>query len=279
MKNECIILGAGHSAGTPSLSAGWCACDPNEPKNNRTRSGAVLKYGEYGILIDTNPDIRQQLLRSSLPMIRGIFYTHSHADHTHGINEIRELNRLYKREIPVYSDAYTLQMLRESFEYCFIDRGIATKENYFFRSPALYPVILQDKNNLLSVQRFSFQDSNIEALSLPLYHGKNFLSYGLKINDFAYTTDVSEIPTTTHPHLYNLKLWVVSCLTDQSFKNHNDPIHTNLEKILQWYDIYNPQKMLLTHLGSRLDYQTVTQYFKETKKNISLAYDGLRQPI
>ena len=249
-----IILGCGSSMGVPRADGFFGNCNPQNPKNYRSRCSALIKTKNESILIDTSPDLRKQLLDNNVKSIDKVFYSHMHADQTHGINDLRVFYLKNKKTIPVFADNETKRYLLKSFEYCFANNS---KD---------YPAILR----LYDVKKKLFiKDGNRRILVKPIKvnHGKVKSICYIFDNKLAYISDVSSIDLKYHNHFKNLKYLIIDCLW---FKYH--PSHLNLENSLKLIEIFKPKKAILTNLHSDLDYDYLN---KILPKNIIPAYDGL----
>ena len=249
-----IILGCGSSMGVPRPDGYFGNCDPKNKKNYRTRCSALIKSKTENILIDTSPDLRQQLLRHEIKKIDKVFYSHMHADQTHGINDLRVFYMQQKKTIPIYADKETKKYLIKSFKYCFISNS---KE---------YPATLQlnDINNDLYVLN---GNKKIKIRSIKVKHGNvNSICY-IVDKKIAYISDVSKINKKDYKYFKNLKYLVLDCLW---LKFH--PSHLNLENSLKLVKKFKPKKAILTNLHIDLDYNFLK---KILPKNVIPAYDGL----
>tara|TARA_B100000900_G_C20540758_1_gene700346 strand:+ start:657 stop:1427 length:771 start_codon:yes stop_codon:yes gene_type:complete len=249
-----IILGCGSSMGVPRADGFFGNCNPQNPKNYRSRCSALIKTKNETILIDTSPDLRKQLLDNNVKSIDKVFYSHMHADQTHGINDLRVFYLKNKKTIPVFADNETKRYLLKSFKYCFANNS---KD---------YPAILR----LYDVKKKLFiKDGNRRILVKPIKvnHGKVRSICYIFDNELAYISDVSSIDLKYHNHFKNLKYLIIDCLW---FKYH--PSHLNLENSLKLIEIFKPKKAILTNLHSDLDYDYLN---KILPKNIIPAYDGL----
>ena len=249
-----IILGCGSSMGVPRSDGFFGQCNPKNKKNYRTRCSAIIKTKNENVLIDSSPDLRQQLINNKINKIDKVFYSHLHADQTHGINDLRVFYIQNKKTIPVYADNPTKKYLLKNFNYCFLSNS---KE---------YPAIL--KINPIS-DKLIIKDGKKELMIKPIKvkHGKiNSICYIID-NQLAYISDVSDIAKKDFKHFYNLKYLVIDCLW---FRPH--PSHFNLEKSLEFINLFKPKKAILTNLHSDLDYDKLKQILP---KNIVPAHDGL----
>jgi phosphoribosyl 1,2-cyclic phosphate phosphodiesterase len=250
-----IILGCGSSMGVPRADGNFGMCNSKNKKNFRSRCSAVIKTKSEVVLIDTSPDLRQQLLDNKINNIDKVFYSHMHADQTHGINDLRTFYLKNKKTIPVYADSPTKKYLFNTFKYCFKNNS---KE---------YPAIL--KLNIIKKNLFIKDNSKkIKILPIKVRHGRVDSICYIIDNKLAYVSDVSDINIKDYKYFKNLKYLVIDCLW---FKNH--PSHLNLEKCLKLINELRPKKAVLTNLHSDLDYNYL---LKILPKDIKPAYDGMK---
>ena len=248
------ILGCGSSMGVPRADGFFGNCNPNNKKNYRTRCSALIKTNKENILIDTSPDLRQQLLNQKINKIDKVFYSHMHADQTHGINDLRVFFIQNKTPIDVFADSATSLYLKKNFSYCFNNNS---KD---------YPATL--KLNQIKKKLFII-DSKKKVLIRPIKvkHGNvNSLCYIID-NKLAYISDVSKIFSKDYRYFKNLKYLVIDCLW---YRYH--PSHFNLENSLKMIKKFKPQKSILTNMHSDLDYDKLK---RKLPKNVVPAYDGL----
>lgn len=258
---ELIILGCGPSGGVPVAGYAepfWGACDPYHPFNHRTRSSIYLKTNGKGLLVDTTPDLRQHLLKHGLIELEEIIITHDHADHLHGIDELRSVYFARGRQaIPMMADALTLFSLQQRFAYLFK----VTSTLSLGEMGPLYPQVLEGK-----VLPASWEWNGLSCKSFPQDHGHS-VSYGLRFGPIAYSTDFLELDDQALGCLNDLEVWIVDCIGRTP-----KPSHCHLEKTLGWIDKVKPKKALLTHMNHELDYETL---LKELPSHVRPAYDGL----
>ncbi len=249
-----IILGCGSSMGVPRPDGFFGNCDPKNKKNYRTRCSALIKMSNENILIDTSPDLRQQLLRHKIKNISKVLFSHMHGDQTHGINDLRSFYIKSRKQLNVYADRYTSKYLRQSFSYIFES---LSKE---------YPAML--RLNKLS-KNISIKNNNkkINIKSIQVDHGRVKSNCFIINNDIAYISDVSKIYNKDYKHFKRLKYLIIDCLW---YDNH--PSHFNLDKSLSMIKIFKPKKAILTNLSPVLDYKILK---KKLPKNVFPAYDGL----
>ena len=245
------ILGCGTSAGVPALGNRWGLCDPKNPKNKRLRTSALVQVGDKNILIDSSPDLRYQLMRENIGVVHAVIYTHQHADHTHGINDLGPISRINKFDMPIYANRETLEDLKAAFGYAFHD-----PENGHYH-PFLLPQEIDETPFDLfghTVQPFEQDHGIIKSL-------------GFRIGDFAYSTDVCKLSPSALERLQGIKVWVVDCL-------QRDPhgTHSYLDQTLEWIAHVKPERAILTHMSNTLDYQTLKADLPE---GVEPAYDGM----
>ena len=250
-----IILGCGSSMGVPRPDGFFGNCNPNNIKNYRTRCSALIKTDKENVLIDTSPDLRQQILRQKIKKIDKVFYSHMHGDQTHGINDLRSFYIQNKKPINVFADPITSKYLKKSFSYCF---DSYSKE---------YPATLK----LNSIKKKLFlknSNKNIKITPIKVKHGNvNSICYIID-KKLAYISDVSEIYKKDFKYFKKLKYLIIDCLR---YRNH--PSHFNLEKSLAMIKIFSPKKAILTNLHTDIDYNKIK---KLLPSNVSPAYDGLK---
>ncbi len=235
------ILGCGGSAGVPSIGGSdgrgdWGRCDPAEPRNRRSRSSIVLE-GPTGerLLVDTGPELRAQLLDSAVPKIDAVLYTHAHADHITGIDEVRILNRLCGHPLDAYGTAYTLDEIEHRFDYAFRP----WTPPHFFRPVLVRREVLP--GDVLQVA----------GLSLTLFEQdhKVVKTLGLRCGDFAYSTDLVELSQASLAMLDGVDTWLVGC-----FQRQPHLTHASLARVLGWSRQLGVRRTVLTHMGFDMDW-------------------------
>ena len=251
------ILGCGSSGGVPRLGGHWGNCDPNNVKNFRKRCSLLIQRFDNdnvtNVLIDTTPDMRQQLLDAKIGKLDAVIYTHEHADHLHGLDDLRMIVINMQKRLPVFASKQTKNSILERFGYAFkTPKG----------SP--YPPIL-DMNDLTETLEIQGAGGPIKFTSFDVDHG-NILVSAIKVNDVLYTPDISTVISDTE--LRDLDYWILDSLR---YKPH--PSHVNLEQALGLIDRYKPKKAILTNLHVDLDYLTL---LNETPDNVVPAHDGLQ---
>ena len=251
------ILGCGSSGGVPRLGSHWGNCDPNNVKNFRKRCSLLIQRFENNnvtnVLIDTTPDMRQQLLDAKIGKLDAVIYTHEHADHLHGLDDLRMIVINMQKRLPVFASKQTKNSILERFGYAFkTPKG----------SP--YPPIL-DMNDLTETLEIQGAGGPIKFTSFDVDHGHILVS-AIQVNDVLYTPDISTVRNDTE--LRDLDYWILDSLR---YKPH--PSHVNLEQALGLIDRYKPKKAILTNLHVDLDYLTL---LNETPDNVVPAHDGLQ---
>ncbi|NNE52887.1 MAG: MBL fold metallo-hydrolase [Sulfitobacter sp.] len=253
------ILGCGSSGGVPRLGGHWGKCDPEEPRNRRQRCSILVERIDGGgtttVLIDTSPDMRNQLLAAEVGRLNGVIYTHSHADHVHGLDDLRMIVINMRARLPVWADAPTREALLERFGYAFIRP-----------EGSMYPPIL-DMNDIDGDVIVDGPGGSLTFTPFLVHHG-GMDALGFRINDVAYLPDVVDIPEAAWPHLKNLECWIVDAL-----RRDPHPTHAHLEKTLDWIEEVAPRTAVLTNMHNDLDYRTL---LKETPEHVQPAYDGMR---
>ena len=255
------ILGCGSSPGVPRITGDWGACDPANPKNRRTRAAFLVEqFGPDGtttVVIDTGPDFRTQMIAAGVGNIDAVLYTHAHADHIHGIDDIRGFVLHNHKQVPIWADAFTMERIREGFGYC-------------LRTPpgSMYPPIVTE-NLIEPMDRpvtVEGAGGTITFQPLLQVHG-SIHSLGFRIGDIAYCSDISDFPDDTLPRLADLDMLIIDAL---QYRYHSS--HLSLSQALEWIERLKPARAILTHMHVPLDYETVQ---KETPAHVEPAYDGL----
>ena len=253
MTIKFTILGSGSSIGVPRADGFFGKCDPKNKKNYRTRCSALISCNKTNILIDTSPDLRQQLLDARIKTINGVLYSHFHADQTHGINDLRNFSLNNGIKIPVYCDEITSKYLKNNFSYCF-------KKNYDY-DPILKLYKLKKQFKIKMSKKF------LKILSIPVRHGSiNSMAYIFE-KKIAYLSDVNEIYLKDMRYFKRLKYLIIDCLR---YKKH--PSHFSLDEIINLTNKLKPKKTILTNLSTDLDYDHL---IKTLPKNIVPGFDGL----
>ncbi len=242
------VLGCGTSGGVPRIGNIWGVCDPSEPRNRRRRSSILVQSDSTSLIVDTTPDMREQCLDADLRHLDAALYTHDHADHVNGIDDLRGFTLLRGERMPIYGDKDTITSLQQRFSYIF-----ATARNY----PAIATAHVIDG---------PFSLGDIDIVPFRQIHG-SMESLGFRFGAMAYSTDLSDLPEASFELLQDLDIWIVDALRP---KPH--PTHTHLARTLEWIDRLRPKRAILTHMTWDMDYQTLCE---ELPSGVEPGYDGL----
>ena len=251
---KVTILGSGSAAGVPSVSGGWGKCDPANPKNRRRRASILVEEGPTSLLVDTSPDLRDQMLSTGIRRLDAVLYTHAHADHIHGIDEIREISRITQGPLAAYATPETLATLETRFGYVF--KGIPPG------SPVFRPWLIP--NVIVPTERFGVGTINVRAF--PQDHGFS-TTMGFNFGDVVYSTDIVELPVLSKPYIAGCKVWILGVLSDAPY-----PTHVHLEKALSWVAELKPQRTVITHMSNALDYDSMIAHLPV---GVTPGFDGM----
>lgn len=256
------ILGCGPSPGVPRIGNDWGSCDPKEPRNRRSRCGLLVERRTAGsaptrVLVDTSPDVRTQLLDAGIDHLDGVLYTHAHADHLHGIDDLRAFWIRTKRRLDVYADDATSVRIHDAFGYC-------------FKTPpgGSYPPILT-MNRIEAATPFSIVGAGgpVDIAPFAQDHGPGGGSMGFRFGPLAYSCDVSGLDDHAASRLEGLDVWIVDAL-----RRERHPSHFSVAEALDWIERLKPGRAILTHMDFSLDYATLRS---ELPPNVEPAYDGM----
>lgn len=260
MSFRATILGCGSSGGVPRIGTMWGVCDPSNPKNRRRRAGLLVERLGRGrhttVLVDSCPDLREQLLGVRCDALDAVLYTHDHADHTHGIDDLRMITYAMKRRIEVWADEATFTTLKERFRYCF-ETLPGSSYQPILKAQMLHPP---------EPVRIEGPTGAIEAIPIPQLHGE-VGSLGFRFGGLAYSPDLSGVLEEYVPLLEGLDIWIVDALR---YSAH--PSHFSVKKALEWIDRVRPKRAILTHMTADLDYDTLR---RELPEHVEPAYDGM----
>ncbi|MEM6603092.1 MAG: MBL fold metallo-hydrolase [Pseudomonadota bacterium] len=252
---KAIILGCGSSGGVPRVDGYWGNCNPENPKNRRSRCSLYFTVDDKNIIIDTSPDMRMHVLREGITTLDGVLFTHDHADQCHGIDDVRAFTFLRSATIPAYADAETAQVLDTRFNYIFHGKPNSG-----------YPPIMR---MTVADDLFHMQEIDADIYSFKCPHG-SITARGFVIGDMAYSPDVHHIEQKELNFLkaQKLDMWVVDCLR---YTPHTT--HAHFDLVMEWLDYVAPERMILTNLHFDLDYDILTS---KLPQNVEAAYDGMR---
>jgi phosphoribosyl 1,2-cyclic phosphate phosphodiesterase len=259
---EYVILGCGSSGGVPRADGDWGACDPSNPKNQRSRCSMMARRRshqgpehETTVLVDTSPDLRLQTAAAGVKRVDAVLYTHDHADQANGIDDLRVFYIRNQRRTPCFMDAHTRSTLGSRFAYVFDGEGG-------------YPAICDTRDLPPYGQAWSIDGPSgaIPVTTFDQDHG-DIRSVGYRIGDVAYSSDVVDLPETSFEILAGVRVWILDALR---YRYH--PTHATVERALEWIDRVKPERAILTNMHIDLDYETLR---RELPDGVEPAYDGL----
>ncbi|TAK50182.1 MAG: MBL fold metallo-hydrolase [Xanthobacteraceae bacterium] len=254
------ILGCGSSAGVPRPAQGWGDCDPADPRNRRRRCSLLVERaspsGVTRVLIDTSPDLREQLISAGVDTLDAVFFTHEHADQTHGIDDLRPLVQHMHRRIPCYFNASAARDIVTRFGYCFT------------RPPgsSYPPILIEHRIEAGEAVTVAGEGGALAVTAFEVAHG-DAGALGYRIGGLAYTPDISDIPEQSMPLLQGLELWIVDALR---YKPH--PSHFSVGNALDWIARMKPARAILTNMNSDIDYAVLRT---RLPAHVMPAYDGM----
>ncbi len=249
------FLGTGTSTGVPVIGCDCEVCTSHDPRDARLRSSVIVRRGDTTMLVDTSPDLRAQVLRDPVPRIDAVLFTHAHADHTAGLDELRRYNAMQQEHLPVWASRDTAENLRKRFDYAFIDQ---------------YPVygVIPDLTLHEIDDARPIRVGAMDIVPVPVMHGRLPI-LGFRFGSIAYLTDVKTIPETSLPLLQDLDVLVLTAL-----RKHPHPAHMSLEEALAAVELLQPRHTLFTHVAHDMGrYEVVAPTLPP---NVALATDGLR---
>ncbi|MGE0719267.1 MAG: MBL fold metallo-hydrolase [Alphaproteobacteria bacterium] len=246
------MLGCGGSGGVPLVGGVWGNCDPAEPRNRRRRASILVEQGGTTLVVDTGPDFREQMLSADVRSLDAVLFTHAHADHSHGIDDLRAVNRMMGRPIAVHGDAATLRQLRERFAYAF--RPIEAGSHFY--KPTLEAHEIGGP----------FRVGDIDVVPFEQDHGYS-RTLGFRFGRIGYSTDVVRLDEAAFAALAGIDVWIVDCLREEPH-----PTHSHLARTLEWIERVRPRRAILTHMTELLDYASLRARLPE---GVEPGYDGL----
>jgi phosphoribosyl 1,2-cyclic phosphate phosphodiesterase len=255
---DCLtitVLGSGTSVGVPTIGCQCAVCTSSDPRDNRLRPSVLVSFGGRNVLIDTTPDFRTQALRERIDRVDAILFTHAHADHIMGLDDVRPFNFRQRSTIPVYGSGETIGAVRRVFEYIFAGRRTESS------IPSLEPHVLDGE---------SFDLFGLEFTPIPLRHGRTAV-YGYRFGAAAYLTDHSAIPPESQEKLRDLDVLFLDAL-----RNRPHPTHTTVARALEHVAEIVPRRAFLTHICHDLPHAETERRLPE---NVRLAYDGLKVAV
>ena len=253
------ILGCGGSAGVPQLGGAdgrgdWGACDPAEPRNRRTRSSIVIEGADgRRLLVDTGPDMRTQMLAAGVSQVDAVLFTHSHADHITGLDDVRILNRIAKKPLAAHATQATLNDVMRRFDYAFLP----------WRPPGFFRPVMEP-------QPFEYGDRlEVAGMQIQVFEQDHYVmkTAGLRVGPFGYSTDVVALNEAAFDHLRGVEVWVVGC-----FQRARHTTHANVEQVIEWAQRVGARRTILTHMGPDLDHAWLC---KRLPAGMEPGHDGL----
>ncbi|AXE29089.1 MBL fold metallo-hydrolase [Chromobacterium phragmitis] len=251
---EVTILGCGSSSGTPAIGCGCPTCQSDDVRNKRTRASAYVRVGELGFLIDTGPDLRQQALREGVRQLDAVLYTHPHADHLNGIDDLRAFCYLKKGPISLYGNEFTISNIRERFGYALLP------PSKMWDKPVLLPETVSAP----------FLHQGVALTPIPLLHG-SWPCLGWRIGSMAWLTDLSKIPDDSLPLLEGLELLFLDCLNDDPY-----PSHLSVDEAFAWAERIGARRTVLIHMTHKLEYRALSE---RCPPGVEVGYDGWRATL
>jgi phosphoribosyl 1,2-cyclic phosphate phosphodiesterase len=256
------ILGCGSSTGVPRVVLGWGACDPDNPKNRRRRCSLLVeRRNQHGkvttVLVDTSPDLREQLLATNVQWLDAVLYTHDHADHTHGIDDLRPVALARRRRIDAYLDETTSLAVRTRFGYCF-EKPPGSEYP---------PILMEHRLHAYRTVVIDGEGGPISAMPFAQTHGDNVLSLGFRFGNVAYSCDLNGLMPDSIPALAGLDLWILDAL-----RHTQHPSHLSVPDALGWVERIKPKRAILTNMHSDLDYEILRA---QLPAHVEPAYDGM----
>lgn len=249
---KVVILGCGTSSGVPRIGGDWGACDPADPRNRRTRASIAIRTDTTTILVDSGPDMREQLLATGIGAIDAVIWTHEHADHTHGIDDLRQLFHVRGAPVPAYSNAETLASLEHRFAYVFSGR--------YGYPPSADARLLEPRTRI----------GDIDVRSIEMPHGE-IMSLGLRFEhggkSIGYATDFHEVTPEMEAFFTGVDVWVVDAL-----RHKPHPTHPHLAMVLDAIARLRPARAILTHMDQSMDYAALAA---ELPDHVEPGHDGL----
>ena len=247
------MLGCGPSWGVPRIGGEWGRCDPANPKNRRRRVSILVEDGDARLLVDTSPDLRQQLLDANVRGLDAVLFTHPHADHLHGIDDLRSVNRLIRKKLPIYADRRTLNEIHARFGYVLAPiEGVA---RHGFYKPELEAIEIDGP----------FEAAGMAVTPFVQDHGFS-ATLGFRFGRFAYSTDAIRLDEAAFAALAGIEIWIVDCM-----RREPHVTHSHLAQTLDWIARLKPRRAILTHMDESLDYVTLS---RELPPGVSRAMTG-----
>lgn len=258
MENKLIILGAGAAPGVPSLGTGYGRCNPENPKNTRTRAATYLEYKGVKFLIDTGPDMRAQLIAQNIRNVDAVLYSHSHADHLHGIDDLREINRINRQSLDIYAGKYTIKKIEHRFDYLIASKKSA---NNVIRRPSLV------MNAVKANKPFYVNGVRIVPIKL-LNHCTECYGYVFDDGEYVHIADFKVLASSAYKMIKKKpKLMVIPLTLPEGAVQH-----ASLEEVMSVIEKIQPEKVVINHMANECDYDKINEI---TPGFVRPAYDNL----
>lgn len=258
------ILGCGSSGGVPRPALGWGKCDPKNPRNRRRRCSLLVERsnaaGRTRVLVDTSPDLREQLIDAHVDHIDAVFLTHEHADQTHGMDDLRSVVIHMRKRIPVYFNLSTAKDVMARFSYCFVSP----------EGSDYPPILVRHSIESGETRTIVGRGGEVKTTAFTVQHGQ-IPALGFRIGDAAYTPDLNDIPPESWGALEDLDLWIVDGLR---YTSH--PSHFSIDDALSWIERFKPRRAIITNMAADVDYETLRH---KLPPHVVPAYDGMRLTI
>ncbi|SDD73628.1 MBL fold metallo-hydrolase [Rhodospira trueperi] len=255
---RATILGCGAAPGVPSIANGWGRCDPTNPRNRRRRASILVEseagQGAPPVLVDTTPDLREQLLDAGVSALAAVLYTHAHADHLHGLDDLREVNRAMRGPLDIHADADTLRVIQDRFPYVLTPQPEGVR--WIFK-PLLVPHVVDGPFEAGDMRIVPFLQDHKVMQTLGFRFGTGL----------AYSTDVETLDDAAFGALEGIDTWIVGCI---GWDEH--PTHAHVGRVLEWAKRVKPRRVILTHLGLGLDYEALR---RALPPYVEPAFDGM----
>lgn len=248
------ILGCGASGGVPVIGPNWGNCDPLNPKNRRRRASILVEHADSTLMVDASPDCRAQLLDANVSRLDAVLFSHAHADHCHGLDDLRWVNNAMKRPLDVFGDAKSFREISARFGYAFESYDVPV--DGFFSRPVLFWHEIDGP----------FEAGRLAVIPFEQDHGYS-KTLGFRFERMAYSTDVVALDDAAFEALAGIEVWVVGCLREAAHRTH-----ANLRTVLAWSDRLGPRRVVLTHMSHWLDYEAVKA---QLPQGIEPAFDGM----
>jgi phosphoribosyl 1,2-cyclic phosphate phosphodiesterase len=251
MTLRVTVLGCGNSTGVPMSNGFWGSCDPAEPRNRRRRSSILIERGGTTVLVDAGPDMREQMLSAGITKLDAVLFTHAHADHTQGIDDLRAFTVYGGAPLPIYAFPEILEQIEDRFHYMF-----GSGRSGYYDKPFLRSIEAPGRLSIGDVDLTLFEQDHVVCRTI-----------GIRAGDFAYSTDVKSMPEAAFGALAGIKTWLIAAV-----RREPHIAHAHLDQILEWIARVSPNRAFLTHMNHTMDYRALRE---SLPPGIAPAFDGL----